>query len=438
MNDAELARFFLSLVLLLFAALGGGFVFERLRLPRVIGEISGGIVLGPSILGVISRDAHDWLFIGFAAQEALLAAFYWFGLVLLMFTAGFKMQAEGSAASGRTVLALVLGALIVPFAFGYAGAPFFEQTRAGDEFAFKLVMGIAVAVTSIPVVSRIFLDLDLMNTPFARNVVSAATIQDLVLWTVLAIATAVQYGDAADTAAITRVVAVTVAFVLTALLFIPTLLRTIRRNVIGKVSEASLTGYSMLLCLVFVAAASLLSVNIVFAALLAGLVMTRFSSRQLVAVKQHIADIAIWFFVPIYFALVGLRLDLVHQFDAGLTLFFIAASTATKLATCTLAARAGGMGWARALDYGMAMNTRGGPGIVLASVALAAGIIDERMFTALVLASIVTSLMTGLWLRQRLARNPAAFDSDKTARPPDGDRALDRGHRPVPPRRQSA
>lgn len=409
MNDSELARFFLSLVLLLSAALGGGHLFERLKLPRVIGEIAGGIVLGPSVLGLISLDVHKWLFAGFPAQTALLSAFYWFGLVLLMFTAGFKMQAEREGGSGRIVSGLIVGALIIPFTFGYVAASLFDETRVGDGFAFRLVMGIAVAVTSIPVISRIFLDLDLMKTPFAHNVIGAATIQDLVLWTLLAVATAVQHGDAADATGITRVIAITIAFVVASLLFAPALLRMIRRNVFGKFSEASLTGYAVLLCLVFVAAASLLHVNIVFAALLAGLVMTRFSSRQLVSVEQRIADIAIWFFVPIYFALVGLRLDLARQFDVPLTLLFIVASTATKVTSCTIAARASGTGWARAFDYGIAMNTRGGPGIVLASVALAAGIIDDRMFTALVLASIVTSLATGIWLRWRLVHNPNVF-----------------------------
>jgi Kef-type K+ transport system membrane component KefB len=153
-----------------------------------------------------------------------------------------------------------------------------------------------------------------------------------------------------------------------------------------------------------------LHVNVVFAALLAGLVMARFPSRHVAAVKQHIADISIWFFVPIYFALVGLRLDLAHQFDAGLTLLFILASTAIKLTSCTIAARAAGAGWTRAFDYGVSMNTRGGPGIVLASVAYAAGIIDERFFTALVVASIVTSLATGLWLRWRLAHDRRLLD----------------------------
>ncbi len=409
MNDSELARFFLSLVLLLIAALGGGLVFERLKMPRVIGEIVGGLMLGPSVLGLVAPDTHRWLFAGFPAQAALLSAFYWFGLVLLMFTAGFTMKAEGGGGSRRIVSALVVGALVVPFAFGYAGAPLFDSTRLGDDFAFKLVMAIGAAVTSIPVISRLFLDLGLMSTPFARNVIGAATIQDLILWTVLAIATAVQHGDATDAAGMGRVVVITLAFVLASLFFAPPAVRAIRRKVFGKFSEASLTGYSLMLCLVFVAAASFLDVNIVFAALVAGLVMARFPSRQLAAVKQHIADIAIWFFVPIYFALVGFRLDLAHQFDAALTLFFIIATTAIKLGSCTIAAKASGVRWIRAVDYGIAMNTRGGPGIVLASTAHAAGIIDDRMFIALVLASILTSFATGVWLRWRLNRDPQAF-----------------------------
>ena len=417
MTDSELARFFLSLVLLLVAAMGGGLVFERLKMPRVIGEIVGGIVLGSSVLGLISPDAHKWLFAGFPAQGALLSAFYWFGLVLLMFTAGFSMQAEGGGGSRRLISALVVGALVIPFACGYAAAPLFSGTRVGDDFAFTLVIAIAAAVTSIPVISRLFLDLGLMGTRFARNVVGAATIQDLILWTVLAIATAVQHGDAADAAGIGRVIVITVTFVLGSLVFAPPVVRAIRRKVFGKFSEASLTGYSLLLCLMFVAAAGFLDVNIVFAALVAGLVMARFPSRHLVAVRQHIADIAIWFFVPIYFALVGVRLDLAHEFDALLTLFFIVATTAIKLGSCSIAARASGVDWTRALDYGIAMNTRGGPGIVLASVALAAGIIDGRMFTALVLASIVTSLGTGLWLRWRLARDPGAF-AEESGRSP--------------------
>ncbi|TGT11503.1 cation:proton antiporter, partial [Mesorhizobium sp. M3A.F.Ca.ET.174.01.1.1] len=94
-------------------------------------------------------------------------------------------QTEGMAGSGRIIPALVVGALVVPFACGYLGAPLFADAQKGDAFAFKLVMGIAAGVTSIPVISRLFLDLGLMNSSFARNIIGAATIQDLILWSML-------------------------------------------------------------------------------------------------------------------------------------------------------------------------------------------------------------------------------------------------------------
>lgn len=409
MSDPELARFFLSMVLLLAAAFGCGRLFELAGMPRVIGEIAGGALLGPSVFGALAPGAQAWVFAGFPEQEALLSAFYWFGLVLLMFTAGFSVERGRSGSSRRLVPALVLGALGLPFVLGFVGAPLFEETRTGDPLAFELVMGIAVAVTSIPVVSRIFLDLGLMGTQFARDVIGAATVQDLVLWTALAVATAVQNGEDANAAGILRVVAITAAFVLASFFLAPSGVRLIRRRLVGKPGEAALTGYAILFCLVFVAAASLLQVNIVFGALVAGLVVGRFPSRHLFPVKERIAGIAVWFFVPIYFALVGLRLDLLHELDLALTATFILASTVIKLASSAVFAGIGGAGWGRALDYGVAMNTRGGPGIVLASVAHGAGIVDGRMFTALVLASIVTSLGTGLWLRWRLSCNPAVF-----------------------------
>jgi Kef-type K+ transport system membrane component KefB len=409
MTDADLARFFLALVLVLTAALAGGHVFERLKLPRVIGEIAGGIVLGPSLLGLAAPEARAWLFGGAGHQAALLSAFYWLGLVLLMFTAGFRLQSRAEAEGRRIVLALVLGAVAVPFAFGFLAAPLVADAAKGDPLAFRLVMGIGAAVTSIPVIARLFLELRLMETRFARDVVAAATLQDLLLWVVLAVATAVQHGKAAGAADLAIVVGATVAFAALSLVLGPALVRFAGRFGARSFSEASLTGYALLVCLFFVAAASLLGINVVFGALVAGLVIGRFASPHLAPVKQRIADIAIWFFVPIYFALVGVRLDLAHELDWALALGFVAATTAVKLVSVMLAARLAGAGAGRALDYAVAMNTRGGPGIVLASVAHAAGIIDDRMFTALVLASILTSLATGIWFRWRLSREPGRF-----------------------------
>lgn len=402
MSDAELARLFLALVLLLSAALAGGHVFERLGLPRVIGEIFGGFLVGPSVLGALFPQAEIWLFQGSPTQPALLSAFYWLGLILLMFTAGFKVQPILPKAERRLMLAVIVGSVILPFPFGWVLASFFSEANTGNILAFSIVMGIAAAVTSIPVISKIFIDLGMMQTPLAKVVVAAASVQDLLLWIALAIATAIQQGQAAEPEALVKVAAVTLLFAAVSIALGPAMLRFAGRLAGGGFTEASLTGYTLLVCLVFVAMASLIQVNVIFGALLAGLIIGRFPAERFASVKQRIADIALWFFVPIYFALVGQRLDVHKAFDAALVGGFLCATSFVKIGSVLVAVRWSGRKWREALDYGIAMNTRGGPGIVLASVAFGAGIIDERMFLALVLASILTALIAGLWFRWRL------------------------------------
>jgi Kef-type K+ transport system membrane component KefB len=402
MTDAELARWFLALVLLLSAALAGGHLCERVGLPRVIGEIGGGLIVGPSGLGVVAPGAEAWLFRGFETQSALLSTFYWLGLILLMFTAGFRVRPELPAAERRLVVWLVASSVLLQFPFGFLAAPAFASGRAGDPLAFAIVLGIAVAVTSIPVISRIFIDLGAMDSGFARVVLAAASVQDLLLWIALAVATGLQQGTTGGVDKL-QVAAITVAFALFSVALGPPLLRHAGRMTGGKFTEASLTGYTLLVCLIFVAMASLIGVNVIFGALLAGLIIGRFPAAAFGPVKQRISDISLWFFVPIYFALVGHSLNLARDADASLILGFLLASSAAKLASVMAAARAAGSNFRHALDLGMAMNTRGGPGIVLASVAHAAGIVDGRMFLALLLASVLTAVAAGWWFRRRRA-----------------------------------
>jgi Kef-type K+ transport system membrane component KefB len=144
-----------------------------------------------------------------------------------------------------------------------------------------------------------------------------------------------------------------------------------------------------------------LHVNIVFGALLAGLVIGRLPVSKLEPVKHNITNIAIWFFVPIYFALVGLKMNLPANFNPILIFGFLLVSSLIKIVSVALFVKFTRVSWIKSLDFGMTMNARGGPGIVLASLAHADKIIDEALFLALVLASILTSLMTGIWLRWR-------------------------------------
>jgi Kef-type K+ transport system membrane component KefB len=115
MLDHELSRLLLSLVVLLFFAFAVGHVFTVIRFPRVIGEICAGLMLGPSLLGYVEPDLQAWIFNGFAEQKKLLSVFYWLGLILLMFTAGFKISGPLLKGDRPLLAALILGGMGLPF-----------------------------------------------------------------------------------------------------------------------------------------------------------------------------------------------------------------------------------------------------------------------------------------------------------------------------------
>jgi Kef-type K+ transport system membrane component KefB len=401
MLDHELSRLLLSLVVLLFFAFAVGHIFTVIRLPRVIGEICAGLLLGPSLLGYIEPDLQAWIFNGFPEQKKLLSVFYWLGLILLMFTAGFKISGPLSKEDRPLLAALIVGGMGLPFLFGFGASPLFPNAASPNPLAFSLVIAVASAVTSIPVITRIFMDLEMASSRFSQVVLTAAAIQDIILWIIVSLALAVQQEQVGTPTGIAPVVVGTALFAAFSILVVPGMLRFGGRFIVPRSPEGSLLGYTLLVCLVLVSLASVLKVNIVFGALLAGLIIGRLPASRLDQVKQNITNLAVWFFVPIYFALVGLQMNLPANFNAKLIFGFFLMSSAVKILSVAVMVRFTRLSAIKALDYGVTMNARGGPGIVLASVTFASGIIDESLFVALVLTSMLTSLMTGIWLRWR-------------------------------------
>ena len=404
MADHELSRLLLSLVLLLSFSLGIGHIFSAFRLPRVIGEICAGILLGPSLLGAVSPEVYTWIFNGFAEQDKLLSVFYWLGLILLMFTAGFKISTSFNKDDKWLLCLLILGGLGLPFLFGWIAAPMLPNKASANPLAFALVIAVASAVTSIPVITRIFIDLEMITSRFAKVVLSAAAIQDIGLWIVLSIALSIQQGQPENqvgVAELTPIFLGTIVYGVTAVFIAPVILRLAARVVISKSPDASLLGYTLLVCMVLVSIASVLHVNIIFGALLAGVVIGRLPGRKLDLARQNISSVSIWFFVPVYFSLVGLQMDLPRNFSPSIIFGFLVFSSLVKVLSVVIFLKFAKVSWMRALDFGVTMNARGGPGIVLATVAYAAKIIDENIFVVLVLVSIMTSLLAGIWLRVR-------------------------------------
>lgn len=406
LTEVEITRFFVAIVALMGMAHFMGSLFGRLHMPRVIGEIAGGLLLGPTVLGAISPDAYTWIFDAFPGEDKLLAMASEFGLVLLMFMSGMEIKARFAREDRKIAFPLLAGATLLPFVLGALAPRVFDfepyMGPNGNLTSLTIIIGIAVAITSIPVISKIFIDLGIMNTRFARICLTVATVEDIALWGLLAVAISVSKSADPSVYELVKTPIITLIFFAVAMVVVPRLLNGLRHTPARNVVENRPVRFALLACFSMVAISELLGVKELFGALLAGMAICRLPHEVVEVVRTKVKAFALVFFTPIYFAIVGLKLDLLQSFDVWFFLGFFAFCTVVKTVATAVAGRIGTGDWLSTANLAAALNARGGPGIVLASVAFDAGIIDERFFITMILTAVVTSLFAGAWFRHVL------------------------------------
>ena len=405
-----------------------GSLFVRYRQPRAIGELVGGLLLGPTVLGWVWPTAQAWLFPPDSPTSVVLGAVYQLGLLLLLFIAGSELRTVFHRGERRTVAFVFAIGMIVPFAAGVAISQVIDQQALwganGNTTSFVLVFSIAMAITSIPVISRIMHDLGILDTAFARVVLGVAVLEDLVLYVVLAIAIGYAGGasgtlfglpsalgiSGGSNADMSYHVLATIAFLATFLVAGPPAYRWIGNLEFNAIHRATPVAHQLTFMILTTAAALLLGLEAFFGAFIAGIVVAASEpvrSEATVAIRSF----SLAFFIPIYFACIGLSLDLVHGFNPLFFVAFLAAACTIKAASVYLGARAAGEGNFASVNLAVAMNARGGPGIVVASTAFTAEIINQDFYAVLVLLAVITSLAAGAWLqripRERLLPRPA-------------------------------
>ena len=420
MNHFDIGSIVLTLSVLLATAHIVGYIFERMRQPRLVGEIIAGLILGPFVLGKTSAPIFQRLFgesNHINPQQIILNFIYWVGLFLLMFLSGSETRRILAKENRRETLWLFGVGTSLPFCIvlglSYIGAIHLHQLSGPTQnlTSTALILAIAVAVTSIPVISRIFIDLGIIKTRFASLILSFAVLEDIVLWGVLAIATgitATNIGETSLAGTVARHTLTTFAFMLTGLTLLPILLKKIHKTRWNLLIKASPIGYIFFLLFLYTALAHALDVNLVFAAFLAGFgLVGGMSGNQRHLFSSHlesISKVSFGGFIPIYFAMVGYKLTLNSSFSLPLFLEFLFGSSAIVIACFLFAAHLAGFRGLDALNLAITKNARGGPGIVLASVALDAGIINASFYTTLVITAILTSQFAGTWLRYIISK----------------------------------
>ena len=267
-----------------------------------------------------------------------------------------------------------------------------------------IILAVGVAVTSVPVVSKIFADLKILHTRFARLVLGVAVLEDIVLWLALAVATALAGQHALNPRQLSYHLIATVVFFGLGLTIVPRAIKRINKSRFNVIAKHSPVAYALAVLLGYCVVAGALGVSLVFAAFLAGFAVVHTKRRLFAEALDAIGKVSFAFFVPLYFAIVGLKLDLVRGFSLGMVFVFIAGSCVVKILSVSLAGRCAGFRGLDLINLAITTNARGGPGIVLASVAFDAGIISPKFYTTLILAAVLTSQMAGAWLDYVLRR----------------------------------
>ncbi len=429
-STTDLTLLLLAVCLLLLAAHGLGRFAVRLHQPRVAGEIVGGLLLGPTLFGLLAPGAQRAIFAGGQATKPGLAIAYQLGLLLLMYGSGAELRSMLTRGEAKAASLIAVLGNVVPFAAGLALLQAYDASRfygpAHDRLAFGLVFGLALAVTSIPVIARIMADLGILGTRFARVVLSVAVLEDLMVYVLLNVALArVAPGPSeafglpsllglapAGAAGHAYHVAVTLAFFGLPALLGPGFVQRAADLPRNFVHRSSPIAFQLLVLFALTAAASFLGVSPAFGALIAGILASDLRGEAERA-RGEIRSVAGASLVPLYFALVGLRLDLVRHFEPGFFAAFFAFACATKALSSYAGARLARENRRGSLNLAVALNARGGPGIVLASIAFDAKIINEGFYTILVMTALVTSVAAGSWLCAILRRGEGLLDESR-------------------------
>ena len=423
MNNLQLAiQFFLQIAVILLFCRIVGIVAARFGQPQVVAEMIAGVLLGPSLFGMLAPDAQAWLFPWDRSQTTRDTQSYLFpasqlGLALYMFVVGMEFRVDIVAKRLKSAIAVSAAGMIAPFILGAAlGWAFFQHT---DLFPKRttlteatIFLGASMCITAFPMLARIIHFKKLAGTTMGTVAIGAGAIDDATAWCLLAVVLASferNYSHALVN------IGGGVGYLLVCLLVVRPLLARVQT---WMQKEGELTDAGLVAGLALMALGAwftdLIGLHAVFGAFLMGAAIPRgVFTRDLVA---RIQPLAVALLLPLFFTYSGLNTKIGLLNSGFLWLMcgaVLVAAILGKGVACWLAARATGISNREALGIGVLMNARGLMELIIINIGLQRGIISEGLFATLVIMAVVTTLMASPifeWLvgRHRPAAEPEA------------------------------
>ena len=390
-----LAHVLIALVAIIIVSRTLGSVFRRLHQPPVMGEIVGGILLGPSLLGRVAPDAYAFLLPPSVAPH--LGVLAQVGVILYMFLVGLHLDTGLIRRRSEASVAISHTSILAPFLLGSALALFLYSrwSAPGVPFpVFALFLGVSMSVTAFPVLARILTDRGMHTSALGSLALACAAVDDVTAWCLLAFVVGVARSDPSQ---VVLTVAMTAAFVLILYFVVRPVARKFvwRRRNAPERSQGTLA-IACVALLVCALATESIGIHALFGAFLLGALIPH-DSQVAKDLHAKLEDAVLVLLLPVFFAFTGMRTQmglLASAEDWIACVVIVLVASLGKFGGSLLAARATGSPWREAASIGVLMNTRGLMELIVLNVGLDLGVLSPKLFAMLVVMAVVTTLAT--------------------------------------------
>jgi Kef-type K+ transport system membrane component KefB/nucleotide-binding universal stress UspA family protein len=411
-HSASVVVFLAQVVTLLVCGRLMGELMQRIGQPSVMGQLIAGILLGPSVLGTLLPSVSHALFPPGAAQKAMLDALSQLGILLLLLMTGMETDLTVFRDARRTAVSISLAGIVVPFTCGIVLGEFLPESLLPDptkRLITTLFLGTALSISSVKIVALVVRDLGFLRRTVGQVIVAAAIIDDTLGWVIMSVIFGLAAHGGVDFTAVASSVFGAAAFLAISFTVGRRLVfRLIRWANDNFVSEMSVISIILATTLLMALLTDAIGVHLVLGAFVAGIligqspILTRHISEQL-------RGLIIALFMPIFFGTAGISTDLAVLAKPELmllTLGLIALASVGKFSGAFLGGRLGGLGYAQSLAVGCGMNARGSTEVIVASIGLSIGALNQSLFTSIVAMAVVTTMAMPPMLKWSLQRLP--------------------------------
>jgi Kef-type K+ transport system membrane component KefB/nucleotide-binding universal stress UspA family protein len=385
---------------------------QRIGQPSIMGQLIAGLLLGPSVFGLIWPEAQHVLFPSSGGQKSMIDAVSQLGILLLLLLTGMETDLQLVKRVGRAAVMVAAAGVAVPFIFGFALGEMLPAEllpRPDARLATAIFLATALSISSVKIVAMVVREMNFMRRDLGQIIVASAILEDTIGWVIIAIAFGLAAAGTIDIWSVGRAIIGTALFLVASF--------TIGKHIVFSLirwandnfkSEFPVITAILVIMAVMALTTQLIGVNTVLGAFVAGILI-----GESPILTQHIAEqlrgLIVALFMPVFFALSGLHADVTVLKNPDLALLavgLIAIASIGKFLGAFVGGKLGGLTRAESLALGCGMNARGSTEVIVASIGLSMGVLNQNLFTLIVTMAVVTTMAMPTMLRWALNRLP--------------------------------